>query len=182
MVARDSLIAVTTSRTSFLSRMMLPVSLATSEPEPMAMPMSAVAKAGASLTPSPTMATTCPSLCSCLITAALSSGKTSAITRSMPTCRAIASAVRWLSPLSSTTLMPLASNAATASAASGLMVSATAITPSKRSPSPTSIAVLPSASRLVRISSAVSVEMPWRVNNRRLPSQILRLSIMPSMP
>src|SRR3989344_1289102 len=46
MVARDRRIASTTSRTSFLMRMMPPVSLATSEPEPMATPMSATASAG----------------------------------------------------------------------------------------------------------------------------------------
>jgi hypothetical protein len=39
---------------------MCPASTATLVPAPMAMPMSAVARAGASLTPSPTMATRCP--------------------------------------------------------------------------------------------------------------------------
>ena len=42
--------------------MIPPVSLATSEPEPIAIPISAAANAGASLTPSPTIATTWPLL------------------------------------------------------------------------------------------------------------------------
>ena len=56
------------------------VSIATSVPAPMAIPMSAVANAGASLTPSPTMATFLPALCSSATLAALSPGSTSAIT------------------------------------------------------------------------------------------------------
>src|SRR3989304_1223721 len=42
-------------------RMTLPVSLATSVPEPIAMPTSAWARGGASLVPSPTIATALPS-------------------------------------------------------------------------------------------------------------------------
>ena len=42
------------------------VSIATSVPAPMAMPISAWANAGASLTPSPTIATNFLSCCNCL--------------------------------------------------------------------------------------------------------------------
>ena len=51
------------------------------------MPTSACASAGASLRPSPTIATTRPSCCSALIAATLPSGSTSAITSSMPAWR-----------------------------------------------------------------------------------------------
>ena len=63
-------------------------SMATSAPVPIAMPTSAAASAGASLMPSPTIATMRPSACSRATAAALSAGRTSARTRSagMPTC------------------------------------------------------------------------------------------------
>src|SRR3990172_6071990 len=61
MVALATWMAATTSRMSSRMRMTWPVSLATSVPEPMAMPTLAWARAGASFTPSPTMATTLPS-------------------------------------------------------------------------------------------------------------------------
>ena len=54
--------------------------MATSVPVPIARPRSAWASAAASLTPSPTMATTLPSACSRLTTSTLSAGSTSAIT------------------------------------------------------------------------------------------------------
>ena len=58
--------------------------MATSVPVPMLRPRSAWASAGASLTPSPTIATTRPSACRRLTTSAFSDGSTSAITSSMP--------------------------------------------------------------------------------------------------
>ena len=61
MVALLSLIAVGTSLRSLLIRTMSADSIATSVPEPIAIPISALAKAGASLIPSPTMATFLPS-------------------------------------------------------------------------------------------------------------------------
>ncbi len=73
--------------------------MATSVPVPMAMPMSAWASAGASLMPSPTIATTLPAACSRLTSWALRSGSTSARTFVMPACRAMASAVSRLSPV-----------------------------------------------------------------------------------
>ena len=64
--------------------------MATSAPVPMAMPRSAWASAGASLIPSPTIATIAPPACSRSIAAALSAGRTSATIRSgpIPTCGA----------------------------------------------------------------------------------------------
>ena len=108
---------------------MSPVSTATSVPAPMAMPRSACASAGASLTPSPTIAVNLPSAWSCLTPSALSSGSTSAKTRSMPTCFATASAVRRLSPVIITGSMPSALRSAMACAAFGRTVSAAAMTP-----------------------------------------------------
>lgn len=46
--------------------MIYPASLATAEPVPMAIPTLATFKAGASLTPSPVIATICPNLCNSL--------------------------------------------------------------------------------------------------------------------
>ncbi len=54
--------AVTTSLISSLISMIPPVSLATSVQEPIAIPKSALANAGASLIQSPTIATTLPSV------------------------------------------------------------------------------------------------------------------------
>ncbi len=61
--------------------------MATSVPVPMAMPTSAVARAGASLTPSPAIATLRPSAWSFVTAAAFWSGRTSATTSSMPSSR-----------------------------------------------------------------------------------------------
>ena len=62
MVAWDSCRARTMPVRSPLSRVTPALSMATSVPEPIARPTSAAARAGASLTPSPAMATTRPSL------------------------------------------------------------------------------------------------------------------------
>ena len=96
-------------------------SIATSVPVPMAMPTSACASAGASLMPSPTIADTLASPAGALRPAsALSSGSTSARTRSMPTCAAMASAVRRLSPVSITTSSPIRCSSSIASFELGL--------------------------------------------------------------
>ncbi len=60
MVARESLMARATPASSPPTRVISLASMATSVPVPMAIPTSALARAGASLMPSPTMATTCP--------------------------------------------------------------------------------------------------------------------------
>ena len=59
-VRRERRMAVATPSSSAESRVMSELSMATSVPVPMAMPRSAWTRAGASLTPSPTMATTRP--------------------------------------------------------------------------------------------------------------------------
>ena len=82
--------ASTAARRSPLTRVRSLASIAASVPVPMASPRSAWASAAASLTPSPTIATTRPSDCSRRITSTLSTGRTSAKTSSMPTCAATA--------------------------------------------------------------------------------------------
>jgi hypothetical protein len=61
ITARDSRSACTIPFRSPLSRVTPALSIATSVPVPMAIPTSAAASAGASLTPSPAIATTRPS-------------------------------------------------------------------------------------------------------------------------
>ena len=120
--------------------------MATSVPVPMARPRSAWASAAASLTPSPTIATTRPSACSRLTTSTLSAGSTSAITSSMPTSAATARATVSLSPVSSTGVRPRSRSCATASALVGLTASATTSTPRAAPSQPTATAVRPAAS------------------------------------
>ena len=69
------------------------LSIATSVPVPIAIPTWACASAGASLIPSPAIATMRPSAWSRLTTLAFCSGRTSASTSSIPSVRATASAV-----------------------------------------------------------------------------------------
>ena len=105
------------------------------------MPTSAAASAGASLMPSPTIATMPPGGSPCCssariaaITAALSPGSTSARTSVMPSCRATASAAPRLSPLISTVRRPTACSAWIAAAAPGLGSSPKAIRPRTTQP------------------------------------------------
>ncbi|CEG10680.1 hypothetical protein BN961_04122 [Afipia felis] len=98
-----------------LRRVTPALSIATSVPVPMAMPTSAAARAGASFTPSPAIATTRPDFCSLLTTALFWSGSTSASTSEMPSRFATAFAVVLLSPVSIMTLMPSAARAFKAS-------------------------------------------------------------------
>ena len=86
---------------------MLPASLAADVPEFIATPTSAWASAGASLVPSPVIATSRPPACSCLISAILSSGVASARKSSTPASCAIDRAVRALSPVIMTVRMPI---------------------------------------------------------------------------
>ena len=76
--------------------------MAIAVPAPMAMPISALVRAGASLIPSPTMVTF-PLRFKERITLSFPSGSTPAITSSTPASFPIACAVRSLSPVSITT-------------------------------------------------------------------------------
>ena len=107
-VARQRRIASAAARRSPQTSVRSEASMATSVPVPIARPRSAWASAGASLTPSPTIATTRPSSWRRLTTSTLSAGSTSAMTSSMPTSAATAVAVVSLSPVSSTGRRPSA--------------------------------------------------------------------------
>ena len=87
---------------------MLPASFAACVPVFIATPTSACASAGASLVPSPVIATSLPSACSRLMSAILSSGVAWARKSSTPASDAIAAAVSGLSPVIITVLIPIA--------------------------------------------------------------------------
>ena len=87
---------------------MLPASRAACVPEFIATPTSAWASAGASLVPSPVIATIRPLACSERISSSLRSGVASARKSSTPDSSAILAAVSLLSPVIITVRMPIA--------------------------------------------------------------------------
>ena len=115
---------------------MFPASLAAWVPVFMATPTSACASAGASLVPSPVMATRLPPACSALMRAILSSGVASARKSSTPASAAIAAAVSGLSPVIITVRMPMARSSSKRSVMPGFTVSLRWMTPSTRGGSP----------------------------------------------
>ena len=115
---------------------MLPASLAADVPVFIATPTSAWARAGASLVPSPVMATRRPPSCSALISAILSSGVASARKSSTPASSAIALAVSWLSPVIITVRMPMRRISSKRSRIPSLTTSLRWITPSARAGCP----------------------------------------------
>ena len=102
---------------------MLPASLAAWVPVFMATPTSACASAGASLVPSPVIATSRPPRCSFLISSILSSGVASARKSSTPASCAMTAAVRGLSPVIITVRMPIRRRSANRSEIPGLTMS-----------------------------------------------------------
>src|SRR6266498_455539 len=163
--------AVATPSRSPPSRVRSLASMATSVPLPMAIPRSAWTSAGASLTPSPTIATVLPWACRRAISPTLSAGMTSASARSMPTLAAIAAAVVWLSPVSMATSRPMACSRATCSAAPGLSVSATASTPRTSPCQPAHTTVLPCrSSRSAAASNPSGTPSPASVASLRRPT------------
>ena len=111
---------------------MFPASLAAAVPVFMATPTSACARAGASLVPSPVIATIRPPACSRRISASLSSGVASARTSSTPEAAAMARAVTGLSPVIMTVRMPMARSSPNRSAIPGFTTSDSSTTPSAR--------------------------------------------------
>src|SRR6516225_8505288 len=111
---------------------MFPASLAAEVPVFMATPTSAWASAGASLVPSPVIATSLPPSCSFLISAILSSGVASARKSSTPDSSAMALAVSGLSPVIMTVLMPILRISSNRSEMPSLTMSLSWITPSAR--------------------------------------------------
>ena len=103
---------------------------ATSVPPLSAKPTSAAASAGASLMPSPAIATTLPSAISCRTASALSRGDIAPCAAAKPSSVAICATAAGRSPLIIRTSMPTACKRATAAALSGRRVSANATAPS----------------------------------------------------
>ena len=108
---------------------MLAASLAADVPLFIARPTSDWASAGASLVPSPVMATRWPSACSSRMKAILSSGVACAMKSSTPASLAIVAAVRGLSPVIMTVRMPILRNSANRSTSPSLTVSLSSIRP-----------------------------------------------------
>ncbi len=161
--------AGTSARVLFISTTSA-ASMATSVPAPMAMPISAEVRAGASLMPSPTMATL-PFFLRSRITASLPSGRTPAMTSSTPASEPMAFALLSLSPVSITTWMPMLCSLLIAAGLSSRMASATAIKPKKRLPFKKARGVLPAAaSSSAFFLSASDIEV-WLSINFTLPPQ-----------
>ena len=165
-----------------------PLSIAISLPPPIAIPTLAFASAGASLIPSPTIATFAPSLISLSITSPFCSGNTLAITSPIPALWAICSADFWLSPLKSTTRIPRLFSSSIDSLVSSLRVSATPSTPTALPSMATAIMLLPCieySSAFASISCAFtpllrksailphSTRLPWTSPSRPYPDKTL---------
>ena len=156
--------------------------MATSAPVPMAMPTSALASAGASLMPSPAIATTAPLRCRSSIKSSFSSGRRPARTSSMPSCAATALAVVALSPVAMTILSPSAWSRAIASALPVLIGSATATKPASLPSAPSIITVSPLRRRFSAASANGAASMPAPCISRALPSSTARPSTLPLTP
>ncbi len=126
--ARLKRIAAPTSLNLLFINTTSAASIAISVPAPIAIPISALVKAGASLIPSPTI-TTFPCFFRERMARSFPSGSTPAITSSTPARFAIAFAVRSLSPVSITTRIPICFNSSTAILLSSFKTSATAMIP-----------------------------------------------------
>ena len=135
--------------------------MATSVPAPIAIPTSAWANAGASFTPSPTMATLRPSACSWRTLADLSSGFTPAKTRSTPSSLPTAWETASASPVIMTTWMPRACKASTACRDSSRISSARPIAPMTAPSAMTCRMMAPSAFHSSLDPSALS-PCSWR--------------------
>ena len=173
--------AAGTSLRRLFIRTISAASIATSVPAPMAIPVSALVNAGASLIPSPTIATL-PCDFRLRITLSFPSGNTPAITSSTPACAPIARAVFSLSPVSITTRIPILRSCAIAFGLSSFMVSATAIIPSSAPSLAKRSGVFPSSAKVsvcFKISfSTVICSLIYFT----LPPSILRPSTVAASP
>ena len=111
---------------------MLPASLAAMVPVFMASPTSACASAGASLVPSPVIATSRPAACSFLMYSSLSLGVACARKSSTPASAAMAAAVSGLSPVIMMVRMPMRRSCAIRSFMPPLTMSFRWMMPSRR--------------------------------------------------
>ncbi len=137
----------------------------------MATPTSACARAGASLVPSPIIATMRPPPCSLRMSASLSSGLASARKSSTPASAAMAAAVSLLSPVIITVRMPILRSWAKRSLMPPLTMSLSWITPSTSRPSATTRGVPPERETLSTVSAtALGNRPPSRSTKTRIAS------------
>ena len=182
-VRRDRAAARRTLSSSLLISTMSALAMETSVPEPRAIPTSARTSAGASLTPSPTMATRRPPACSRRITSSFCSGSTSAITSMPPRRRAIASAARRRSPLSMVTRMPSPFSAAIRAVASSRTRSSMATSALSRPSTAKRRELMPfSSRRIASASNAGSIRTPRCTSHSLVPASSSRPSSMPRTP
>ncbi len=142
---------------------------ATSVPEPKAIPTSAAARAAASLTPSPTMATRRPSCLAFATRATLSAGLHAALTRLMPTSAATTPATSAASPVRSSLSMPRDFNVFTACTDDGRVASEREIRPAiiPSTATPTRVSLGPASAPCFTTMRASA--MPWPSRNAMLP-------------
>ena len=149
----------------------------------MAMPTSAAARAGASLMPSPAIATVRPAACNSRTTACFPSGFIPARNSSIPSPEATVRAVSSLSPVSMMIRSPSSWRLRTASGVEGLIGSETAISPASRPSTATRITVRPCRwSPSARSSRAARSATPSSASQPRLPISTARPSTLPRAP
>ena len=182
IVRRERRRARTMPRRSPFTRVTGALSIATSVPVPMAIPTCAWASAGASLIPSPAIATKRPSRWRPFTTSAFWSGSTSATTSSRRSLRATASAVVRLSPVSMTTRIPSACSARMASGVLSLIGSATPSSPTGMPLAATNTMVWPSPRRASARSASGPSATPRSFMSARFPSATARPSTVPRTP
>ena len=181
-VLTESVRATAMPRRSPLTSVTWALFIATSVPVPMAMPTSAFAKAGASLMPSPAMATMRPSFCSRSINMSLSAGLTSPCTSSMPRRAPTALAVVCPSPVAMMTRRPAAFNAARASGVLPLTGSDTASKPASCPSTARYMTLAPSPRRASAWGTSGSTDTPDCSISTVLPNASCRCSTFPRTP
>ena len=145
-------------------------SIASSVPDFIEMPTRAQARAGASFTPSPTIATLSPRSSIFITWEAFSSGSTSETTSSMWSSPAMCRAVAALSPVSMTTRRFIRFKLSTAARLSGFRESATMMTPAGHPPLPTYSGDAPCRMNSRRRLSSSFQEIPLSCMNPELPT------------
>ncbi len=152
----------------------------------MATPTSACARAGASLVPSPIIATMRPPACSRRMSASLSSGLASARKSSTPASAAMAAAVSLLSPVIITVRMPILRSWAKRSLMPPLTMSLSWTTPSTSRPSATTSGVPPEREMLSTVSATALGNRPpsWSTKTRIASAAPLRMrrTLSPFIP
>ena len=183
MTARLRRMDLAMARRSPFTRVMAALPMATSVPVPIAMPTSAAARAGASLIPSPAMATTAPCCLSFRMSSILSCGMTSAWTSSIPSSRATASAVARLSPVHMMIFNPISCSVRIAAALDSLIGSAMARIPASSVPTPTQTTVLAfSRNASARCSQSLAMAIPCSDRKEDFPILTTFPSTLPVTP